>query len=235
MPVLLLRRDAPLTDAERARLPAGTASVNEPGGVIARLTVDGEQGRVISAAVALARSVPDAEFVVRVPATEASVGGVAGVAGVAATTSGSTAIVPADSPAQADGAAPEEAAEQDFVDPWVALDRGERDRAMRRFAAVPLSAEGRERVRRMVLSANPVEVIDALRIARVTDFKSFFSNARRVSDHSDPGVRAESALAIGSLAGFSQLTLLEKMLKDPDASVRDAAKQAIQFINARRG
>ncbi len=233
MPVLLLRRDAPLTDAERARLPAGATSVNEPGGVIARLTVDGEQSRVISAAVALARAVPDAEFVVRVPATEASVGGVAGVAGVAA------APVVTDSPAQPEGAegdtAPAEAAEQDFVDPWVALDRGERDRAMRRFAAVPLSADGRERVRRMVLSANPVEVIDALRIARVTDFKSFFSNARRVSDHSDPGVRAESALAIGSLAGFSQLTLLEKMLKDPDASVREAAKQAISFINARRG
>lgn len=233
MPVLLLRRDAPLTDAERARLPAGTASVNEPGGVIARLTVDGELSRVISAAVALARSVPDAEFVVRVPATEASVSGVAGVAGLAATTS--TAVVPSDAPAQAEGAADGAEAEQDFVDPWVALDRGERDRAMRRFAAVPLSADGRERVRRMVLSANPVEVIDALRIARVTDFKSFFSNARRVSDHSDPGVRAESALAIGSLAGFSQLTLLEKMQKDPEASVREAAKQAIQFINARRG
>jgi len=56
-----------------------------------------------------------------------------------------------------------------------------------------------------------------------------------VSDHSDPAVRAESALAIGSLAGFSQLTLLEKMQKDPEASVREAAKQAIQFINGRRG
>ena len=55
MPVLLLRRDAPLTDAERARLPAGTASVNEPGGVIARLTVDGELSRVISAAVFFAQ------------------------------------------------------------------------------------------------------------------------------------------------------------------------------------
>ncbi|MCK6517741.1 hypothetical protein L6R46_22090 [Myxococcota bacterium] len=234
MPVLLLRRDAPLTDAERARLPAGAASVNEPGGVIARLTVDGEPSRVISAAVALARAVPDAEFVVRVPATEASVGGLAGVAGVAA------APVVSDSPAQAEegaaeGAAPAEAAEQDFVDPWVALDRGERDRAMRRFAAVPLTGDGRERVRRMVLSANPVEVIDALRIARVTDFKSFFSSARRVSDHSDPAVRAEAALAIGTLAGFSQLTLLEKMLKDADASVRESAKQAISLINTRRG
>ncbi|MCK6520577.1 hypothetical protein L6R49_03960 [Myxococcota bacterium] len=230
MPVLLLRRDAPLNDAERARLPAGATSVNEPGGVIARLTVDGETSRVISAAVALARAVPDADFVVRVPATEASVSGVAGAQGVAAVVS--------DAPAQAEVAgeeAPAEAAEQDFVDPWVALDRGERDRAMRRFAAVPLTADGRERVRRMVLSANPVEVTDALRIARVTDFKSFFSNARRVSDHSDPAVRAEAAMAIGSLAGFSQLTLLEKMQKDPDATVREAAKQAIQLINTRRG
>ncbi|MCB9764852.1 MAG: hypothetical protein H6739_34065 [Alphaproteobacteria bacterium] len=219
MPTFVLRRDAPLTAEEAGRLPAAATTPDEPG-VVARALVEAPIAELCAFAAQLARAVPDATFEVHVPAAQATV-----APGEAPTVaSGEAALVPAD---QVDAAFMEQ-------DPWALLDRGDVATALRRFeAGYELDSEGRDRVFSLSRSGDPAEVALSVDVARLTGYKSFIMNIRRMAGHNDPRIREACAKAMGALGGNALLIPLERLGEDKVPAVRDAAKAAIAEIEAR--
>lgn len=226
MATLTLRRASPLSDEEKLRLPPGCVAGGDEG-VVAVAKAEGSLAAMLAFAAAVARAVPDAELVVQVPASAAALPGLEGARPAPAP------VEPA--PAEGVGLVPVDEAVPADADPWALLDRGEHDRAARALEGKVLDDTGRTRLR-FLLSAGSVEdVVFALRASRVTGWKSAVTSVRRFTEHEEPEVRAEAALAIGALAGASQLMLLEKMSRDKAPAVREAALKAIESIQSRKG
>lgn len=226
MPLFVLHRDTALSPAEIDRLPAGCA-VAEGAGPVARSEVEGNLAELIAHAVAMARAVPDAELEILVPAVRAKV-----TARVAHGESAEAALVPVQDPGEP---APVDDAEgQDDVDPWTLVNQGKIAEAERIFAAgYTVDAVAREKILALTRNPDPVRVALGVRIARLVNYRTFVMNVRQLADHADPKVRVEVALALGALGGRSLLLPLEKLQKDKNAEVRQAATDSIKRIETR--
>ena len=102
------------------------------------------------------------------------------------------------------------------------------------FPSDSLGIDGRDRVRAMLKSDAPEEVVAACRISIATTWRTTVQPMRRLLDHPHPEVRAAAAAGIGALAGPAMEHLLRKKVEtDPDPAVRDAAAAGIDAIAAR--
>lgn len=210
MPILLLSRPKPLTPAEAKALPTGCVAGDGKDGVVARAEVHLPINQLLGYAVAMARAVPDAMFLVQDEGVS---------------------LQKTPPPAAArEATAPQAAAPEEVItetDGWKLFDAGKRREAERVFAAGNgLDGEGRERCRRLLISADAEDVAFGCRVARITDWKSASGNLRNLVRHAHPSVRRDAAEAIGALAGPSMSMVLRPLLTDPDAEVREAAKAA---------
>jgi hypothetical protein len=196
MPTLILSRASPLSRTEAAALPRGCVATDGAAGVVARAEIDLPLGQLLGYAVAMGRAVPDAIFMVQEGAP----------------------AVPADP-------VTDEVITE--TDPWKLVDAHKYDEAERVFGAGnALNADGRLRVNQLWTSQNPGDVALACRIARLTQWKSAVTNLRRLLTHAHPDVRRDAVTAIGALAGPSMEVAVRALEADPDAGVREAAKEA---------
>lgn len=211
---LVLSRSLPITLAEAAALPVGARVDNGAHGGRVELDVPGRDlEALLAAAVALGRAVPDGLLVPHdLPDLSA----------------------PPPRP-KAAAASPEPAPSQPLpATPWQHLDEGRLDQALGAFAHEGLDPEGRDRVRALGQSTDPEEVALACRIATAAQWRSFVTHIRRMLDHGDTRVRLEAVRAIGSLSGPALSLELEQRAHDPSPEVRQAIKDALASIEARR-
>ncbi len=115
-------------------------------------------------------------------------------------------------------------------DPWALLDAGERDRALAALAGRDLDSLGRDRVRELARSGEAADLVLACDIARLTGWRSFATNLRRLVGHAEPSVRAAAARALGVLGGPALVITLRRLLADEDEAVRAAAEEAIERL-----
>lgn len=246
MPIFTLRRATPLTEEEQSRLPPYCRVLSDGSDLVASAELDRGIGELLAFTVVLARAVPDARLIIEVPAVAVDI---AGGAAAPVVSQAYVAPVPAEAPAQ-DANAPTQAAASAPVqtlpapasapldvrgmDPWAALDSGDRALAERIFASgYELDMLGRDRTREMFNSTDPDTCALACRIVGYTNWKSFATSLRRVLDHGDVRVRRDAVTALGKLAGLVMLPAVEGLLNDPSPEVRAAAKGAADTINAR--
>ncbi len=223
MALLTLRRDAGLSEQERAAIPAGANILQGHGDQIVRYQHNGTTADLVELAFCLGQAVAGATIDVRgiverrgatpVPATEP-----------AAAQSGE----PAEgAPAATEGAAAGK-------DPWKLLDAGDHAGAVAAFASAGLDSPGRDRVRALFKSTDPEKVALSCRIAAATNWRAFTTNLRRLGTHADVRVRRDAAVAIGRLAGPSLEPLLERLSQDTSPEVRAAALEALEEIASRQ-
>ena len=223
MPVLELRRDAPLSARERALLPGGCQPVTDEPGVLARARCVLPLPRLVQLAVAMGRAVVDAQLhVIEEVGTEQLY------------------ALPKEEPAPpkiADAAVQAAAERRTFDDhkltaddptnPWARLDLGDIDRAAARFAGHTLDGPGRERVRGLLRSTDPLELALGCRVAGATVWRSAVTQIKPCLRHADSRVRLEAVRAIGLLGGPAFSVQLRGMAQDPAPEVREAVAEAI--------
>jgi HEAT repeat protein len=102
------------------------------------------------------------------------------------------------------------------------------------FPPDSLDINGRDRVRALLKSDDPAEVIAGCRIATATGWRTTVQAMRRLLDHPKPQIRAVAAIGIGALAGPAMEHLLRRRVEqDPDPAVQAAAKEGIAAIASR--
>jgi HEAT repeat protein len=127
----------------------------------------------------------------------------------------------------------EEAADvPELVDPWDFLDAGNEAEALDLFEGAALDMAGRDRVRELLMSTDPKEVVLACKIARLTNWRSLVMNLRRFLGHADTNVRREVVVTLGALAGPSMTHFVQRLEKDPSPEVRDAVAAALLQLDA---
>ena len=210
MATLTLRRDSPLTDAERAVVPPGCSIVSGMGDAVLRVDLNMTVSSLLDFAFRLGQAVPGARL---------EVGGVGAL----------SASLPAHVPS-ADEAAPGGAPAVMETDRWALLKTGKLEQALALFEGTELDMTGRERIRELFASTDPANVAAAIDVAAATNWRSFATTLRRVLNHGDVGVRTSAARAIGRLAGPALVPALQNMASDPSPDVREAAAEAIRAI-----
>lgn len=201
---LLLHRSTPLTLAEASRLPEGARVDNGPHGGRVELVLAEDAPSLVQAAYQLGAAVPDGVIELEQ----------------------ATALAAAPPPPTAEDLPPP-------TTPWGLLAAGQEPAALAAFAANGLDPDGRERVRVLFQSTDPVQVALACRIATAANWRSFVTPLRRVLDHGDVRVRAEAVRAIGVLAGPALSWQIERMIQDPSPEVRRAVIEALAAIEGR--
>ncbi len=234
MPGFVLYRETPLTEEEWVRLPRGCEVVSAGSGVVARAEVDGPLMELLHFVAALARAVPDARLVIRQNAAVTDVS--AGLPQVTALETLPVLSEGAEPGAVGQEAAPDVPVDPALIreDPWELMDRGEIERAEKRFAlGFELDMAGRDRVRDMFNSTDPATSAMGARLAGYTNWKSFVNILRRGLDHGDVRVRRDCVTAIGRLAGPALVPAIEEKTKDPSPEVAQAAREALKRITSR--
>jgi hypothetical protein len=117
--------------------------------------------------------------------------------------------------------------DDDPDNPWTALDLSDIDNAAARFEGHKLDSNGRDRVRKMLRSTDPLELAAACRIARVTAWRSMAQSIKKCARHADTKVRLEAVLALTDLGGPSMSLAVRPLLDDAAPEVRAAAEQAM--------
>ena len=222
MPTIELRRPSPLTRRERTLLPGGLDLIEDEPPVLARIQLYVPLPRFVEVAVTLARAVPDAEIEV--------------IEDAGAPTSALPPSPPKDRTPEAAHRAlvpkkrtfDDHGMEEDDPDnPWSALDLSDIDQAAARFDGHTLDSNGRDRVRTMLRSTDPMELAAGCRIARVTQWRSMAQTIKRCVRHADTRVRLEAVLALAELGGPSMSLAVRPLLDDAAPEVRSAAEQAM--------
>ena len=98
------------------------------------------------------------------------------------------------------------------------------------FVGTGLDIDGRDRVREMLRSDDPVQLMLGCRICAVTGWRTAAQNMRRLLQHEEIAVRVAAAEAIGVLAGPAMEHYLKPLVQDPHKEVRAAALQAISRL-----
>ena len=120
------------------------------------------------------------------------------------------------------------------ADPWAALEAGRLDGIDDALRGASLDGDQRWIVQQLFRSSNPAEVALACRIALVTDWRTAVTHIRRLVDHDTAVVRQSVAAALGALAGPVVEPMLNRLSKDQDPGVREAAQDALSAIRARQ-
>lgn len=223
MPILELRREAPLSPRERALLPGGCAVITDEPGVLARANSTLPLPRLIQLAVAMGRAVPDAALHVEeergaeqlyAVEREAPPPPVAAEPAVAAL-------------AQRKVYDDHQLSDADPANPWSSLDLSDLDRAAARFVGHALDGPGRDRVRALLRATDPAELALGCRIAGVTGWRSAVQQVKPCLRHADSRVRVEAAVAVGLLGGPALSLQLRGMVADPAPEVRAAVAEAL--------
>jgi len=118
-------------------------------------------------------------------------------------------------------------------DPWVLLKQGKREAAEAAFKQHPLDEGDRHKIRAMLSSEAPEEIVQGCRISRITKLKSASAMIGRVLYRDEPSVRLEAVRALGVLAASSMEPALYMLLRDAEPDVRRAAQRAINQIQRR--
>ena len=222
MPTIELRRSSPLTRRERTLLPGGLDFIEDEPPLLARIQLYVPLPKFVEVAVTLARAIPDAE--VRV------------IEEAGTPTSALPPSPPKDRTSEAAHRAlvpkkrtfDDHGLEDDDPDnPWSALDLSDIDQAAARFEGHKLDSVGRDRVRAMLRSTDPMELAAACRIARVTEWRSMAQSIKRCARHADTRVRLEAVMALSELGGPSMSLAVRPLLNDAAPEVRTAAEQAM--------
>ena len=204
MPVIELHRQSPLSPLEVSRLPGGCIVVEGQGEVVARANVELPLADFVRLAVAMGRAVPDAR--VEVPETRMA-----------------TTQAPKAEP-------PPKPATPETDDPWQLVAAGHYDAAEEKLKGKALDTQGRERLRELLQSTDPVKIAAGCRLARATQWRSAVSSIRRHLDHADTRVRKAAVEAVGSLAGPGLVPTLQRMRQDASPEVRQSVEAAIREI-----
>lgn len=101
------------------------------------------------------------------------------------------------------------------------------------FEGTSLDMDGRDRVRDMLRSEDPVQLEIGCRICAATGWRTAAQNMRRLLGHEDMNVRVAAAEAIGRLAGPAMEHYLKPLVQDPNKAVRAAALTAISRLAQR--
>lgn len=101
------------------------------------------------------------------------------------------------------------------------------------FEGTGLDMDGRDRVRDMLRSSDPVQLALGCRICAATGWRTAAQNMRRLLGHADTDVRVAAAEAIGRLAGPAMEHYLKPLVQDPNEAVRAAALTAIARLAQR--
>ena len=232
MAELLLRRKRPLDLLEKTKLPGGCLPVSGEGDIVARAVAEGEITAMLTLAAAMGGAVPDALFSVEGLAKgSVSTGSAAAPKSVKPPPTPKKAVSPPPKPA------PEPVEEEgadvpELVDPWDFLDAGNEAEALGLFEGAALDMAGRDRVRELLMSTDPKEVVLACKIARLTNWRSLVMNLRRFLGHADTNVRREVVVTLGALAGPSMTHFVQRLEKDPSPEVRDAVAAALIQLDA---
>lgn len=227
MPTLELRRSTPLTRRERTLLPGGLDYVEDEPPVRARIQLYVPLPKFVEVAIALARAVPDAD--IRVVEEAGSRPGQQAQDQLPASPpkdrtpdKAHRAMVPKKRTFDDHGLD-----EDDPDNPWSALDLSDIDRAAARFQGHKLDSNGRDRVRAMLRSTDPLELAVACRIARVTEWRSMSQTIKRCVRHADTRVKLEAVQALAALGGPAMALAVRPLLQDPAPEVRAAAQAAL--------
>lgn len=222
MPTIELRRASPLTRRERTLLPGGLDFIDDEPPVLARIQLYVPLPKFVEVAITLSRAVPDAEIRV--------------IEEAGTPTSALPPSPPKDRTSEAAHRAlvpkkrtfDDHGLEEDDPDnPWSALDLSDIDQAAARFEGHKLDSSGRDRVRAMLRSTDPLELAAGCRIARVTEWRSMAQSIKRCVRHADTRVRLEAVMALSELGGPSMSLAVRPLLDDAAPEVRDAAEQAM--------
>lgn len=222
MPTIELRRPTPLTRRERTLLPGGLDYIEDEPPVRARIQLFVPLPRFVEVAVALAHAVPDAEISV-VEEAGTPLGALPPSPPKDRTAEQAhRALVPPKRTFDDHGFE-----EDDPDNPWTALDLSDIDQAAARFEGHALDSNGRDRVRAMLRSTDPMELAAACRIARVTAWRSMAQTIKRCARHADTRVRLEAVQALAALGGPAMSLAVRPLLDDPAPEVRAAAEVAM--------
>jgi hypothetical protein len=101
------------------------------------------------------------------------------------------------------------------------------------FEGTSLDMDGRDRVRDMLRSNDPVQLALGCRICAATGWRTAAQNMRRLLGHEAQDVRVAAAEAIGRLAGPAMEHYLKPLVQDPNKAVRAAALTAISRLAQR--
>ena len=206
---LVLTLSSPLSLSAAAALPEGCAVENGPAGATVRAELrDEDLVGLVAMTAALARALPEAQIRLEgVP--------VAGAEARPVTER-------------------TEAAAGAGADAWDLVEAGRAEEALVVLAGKALDSAGRDRVRELVQSGDPAQVVLACRIAAATDWRSFVTTMRALLGHAEAPVRAAAVRAIGALAGPSMTWQLLKLGQVADAQVRAAVIEAVAAIEGRQ-
>jgi len=113
---------------------------------------------------------------------------------------------------------------------WTRVEAGDEAVIEEEFVGTGLDMDGRDRVREMLRSEDPVQLMLGCRICAVTGWRTAAQNMRRLLQHEEIAVRVAAAEAIGVLAGPAMEHYLKPLVQDPHKEVRAAALQAISRL-----
>jgi hypothetical protein len=117
------------------------------------------------------------------------------------------------------------------LDPrWLRVEEADLSVVEDAFVGTELDMDGRERVRELLRSSDPVRLELGCRICTVTGWRTAAQTMRTLLRHPAPGVRAAAAEGIGLLAGPAMEHYLKPLSSDPDPAVREAAAEAIERL-----
>lgn len=116
---------------------------------------------------------------------------------------------------------------------WTRAAQGDLSVVEEEFEGTGLDMQGRDRVRDMLRSDDPVVLAMGCRICAATNWRTAAQNMRQLLAHESRDVRAAAAEGIGRLAGPAMEHYLKPLLDDPDSSVRAAAQTAIARLAQR--
>jgi hypothetical protein len=110
---------------------------------------------------------------------------------------------------------------------WTRAAEGDLAVVAEEFEGTSLDMDGRDRVRDMLRSDDPVQLELGCRICAATGWRTAAQNMRRLLSHDKKEVRVAAAEAIGKLAGPAMEHYLKPLVQDPNKEVRAAALTAI--------
>ena len=113
---------------------------------------------------------------------------------------------------------------------WTRVEAGDAAVVDEEFVGTSLDMDGRDRVREMLRSDDPVQLTLGCRICAVTGWRTAAQNMRRLLQHEEIAVRVAAAEAIGVLAGPAMEHYLKPLVQDPHKEVRKAALTAISRL-----
>ncbi len=115
---------------------------------------------------------------------------------------------------------------------WTRAMEGDAAVVAEEFVGTRLDMDGRDRVRELLRTGSPSQLVVACGICAVTGWRTAAQNIRRLLSHSEPEVRAAAAEAIGVLAGPAMEHYLRPLVQDRNADVRAAALTAIARLES---